>query len=215
MHPIEQEVEHVRSIKGLVKELLEERPREYDAFSTLDNNLAALAARVTKLEALNMYYYCTAYRSEDQNIPNNVNTDILFDSTIFPQIGNMHNDGVIDNEKMYIRRDGVYIITGGVRWEPNVTGKRTLAIDLYGLAGAKGLINITVRNGITPDDRQAIAGIRHLSVGDYLTLRVRQASGGDLLVTSGSLHPNFSVVEIRADLTPDQLGLLNPTELTS
>lgn len=207
----EQRVDLVRSIKQLIQEIRGSKPREFDAYSILDSNVLELEERIRKLEALNLYYYTTAYRTTDQSIPNNTTTNINFDATDFPQIGNMH-DNTANNDKIYCRRDGVYIIAGGIHWEADVNGYRLCVIDHYGPAGFKGSMNVLGNTGNSPQDWQVVNAIRYMSVDDYVVLRAQQTSGGALNVLTS---PHLSMVEIRQDLDPSEYGLLNPTELTS
>ena len=200
----------MKNSKPFIQILRDEQPELYQAFVVADDNIRELLARITKLEERNLRYFCRAKHSTTQVIPNNATTTVNLNTTDYPQFGNMH-DNTANNDKIYIRRDGVYYITANVVFDVNATGIRQANIAL-------------TRNGATTAiavDRDAafatLGGILNPATmyycreGDYIQLQVFQNSGGNLdLLQVSDYSPTLLVSERREDLYPFQYGLLNP-----
>lgn len=108
-----------------------------------------------------------------------------------------------NNERLTCQTAGVYLVVGLVSWAANATGNRGVRI---------------VKNGsdvIAEDYHQALASggfiqgvkcIQQMEVGDYVTLVVKQDSGGALDVTgSNAFSPEFMMQRL-ADLPVEPAG---------
>lgn len=200
-----------RNVLNLILPIKDKAPKEFEIFKILDNNINELLARVVKLEARNMRYYCRAYRATDQSIPDNTNTFINFTNTDYPQFGNMH-DNTNNNDGIYIRRTGVYYLGGAVVFASSAGGgSRLLAIDI--IRGGTTFSPVAPTIQVTPAGTQRLNCFTayYLYVDDIVKLRVLQTSGGPLdVLFSGTDTPHLVVSERMEDLSPDQYGLLNP-----
>lgn len=88
--------------------------------------------------------------------------------------------------------DGMYVVSGNVRWDTNLVGGRGLRIDVNATVIAYVLDNVS--GGFTV---QSVSSIYKLSVGDLLHLGVLQSSGGNLnVLTAANYSPEFSMVRV-------------------
>lgn len=201
----------LKGLLNLIAVIKDKQPKEYEAFKLLDININELLVRVEKLEARNMRYYCYAYRGSDQTIANNTPTFINFTGTVYPQFGNMH-DNTNNNDGIYIRRNGVYYLSGAVVFASSAGGgNRLLAIDI--IRGGTTITPVAPTITVTPAGTQRLncSTMYYLYVDDIVKLRVLQTSGGPLDVSFFSTDtPNLIVSERMEDLDPSQYGLLNP-----
>lgn len=204
----------MKSIKSLIEELnLLRNSWEFKSLSLIDEHITALESRVRGLEAKNMRYYAKAWRSTAQLIPQNVVTLVQFNSTLYPQFGNMH-DNINVPERIYIRRTGVYYIYACVQWEANAVGSlREITIqkisngvitELSGQSGAPAGANIL---------HQSLPAFDYLYEGDYIALTAfTNGPVGGLNIESHEGHsPVLAVSERLEDLNPSEYGLLNPS----
>lgn len=203
----------MKSIKGLIQGLkIEERADEFNAFKIMDDNFQTVQERLDALEKRNLKYFCAVHRTTVQVIPQNVKTNIEFDFTEHPQFGNMH-DNANTNERVYIRRNGVYHISGGLQFEGSSAGTiRELAIVLVRGLNTYELTDEThgPLTGNAPL-HMSIATSFYLYTGDYITLAATHDVAGGLDVEVDYPHsPCLRVAERMEDLSPDEYGLLDP-----
>jgi hypothetical protein len=205
----------MQSIKSLIQELnTKEQSKLFNAFKILDDNNQELLNRIKAIEKRNLKYYCRVGRGSNQDIPDNAYTAINFDITDYPQFGNMH-DNVRDNEKIFVRRTGVYHLSAGVSLESDTAGtERRLAIAVNGVRICETNYIVHALN-IGP--RLSVSTNAYLYENDNVTALLYQNSGGILvnvfvagLVGRISFMPHLVVTERREDLDPSQYGLLNP-----
>lgn len=202
----------MKSIKSLIQELnLLRGTWEFKAMSLVDEHITELESRVRNLEARNMKYFCKAIRTTVQTIPIGVLTNINFDSTVYPEFGNMYNN--VNPARIWIRRSGVYCMFACVQFEAsNVGTYREIEIDRV----RNGVIGSIVGHSSGPAGGTAalhlsVAAVDYLYEGDYLTLAVLHNANPDLDIEAHGEHsPVLAVSERMEDLDPTQYGLLNP-----
>jgi len=205
----------MKSIRDLVIEIKTERPKEFNAFNIIDDNIKDLLSRVEALEKRNLQYYSYAYSNNNQSLTTGVVTPINLELTQFPQLGNMH-DNVNDNDKIFIRRNGIYVVSGISRIAANATGQRQIIIQLIRSGATFRVANSQILPNAAYDSTLSACGIQYLYVGDYLQLCLYQDSGGPLnsLAVPANIMPRLVVMERKEDLDPSQYGLLNPDSNT-
>lgn len=147
---------------------------------------------------LTRFYYrgfCQVTRSAALAIAHSAYTTIAFDVTNYdlnrPNETPMH-DNAVNNDRVYIRLAGVYLITANVVWAGNKTGFRLLYLARNGANIA--LDRLLPLDGA--DTSQQITTQRKLSVGDYITAYVHQTSGGNLNIQQGAYSPLLSLALI-------------------
>lgn len=103
------------------------------------------------------------------------------------------HDNVTNNSRYTCRYPGWYLISGGISWASNATGRRGSRYAVNGSAyNASGvLINASAAVGLTyPTD----ANLVYLTVGDFVELQAFQDSGGSLnTVASNESAARFCV----------------------
>ncbi|MCC7130904.1 MAG: hypothetical protein IT297_10960 [Anaerolineae bacterium] len=151
-------------------------------------------SRSEAYDLVRFYYrgFCQATRTTAFKVAHNNYTPVPLDADNYdlvrPNASPMHNPAV-NNERVYARRDGVYLIAAHAVWASNATGVRVIYI---------------ARNGanIAADRRAALSGydtaqqvstMRYLNAGDYVTLYAFQNSGGDLNLLQAAYTPVLSV----------------------
>lgn len=209
----------MKSIQELIqqinKEESKERKREYDTFRQLDDNILELNDRIINLEKKNLKYFCRAYKEADHSAPTGIST-VPLDKTEHPQFGNMHSN-TIENTKIWIRRDGVYHISGGVVFAASAAGSvRGVLIRLTSSRGVFYIASLQMPPLAAPAQPSPEAGTSYyLYEGDYLELQVNQNTGVNLDVLAlYARSPFLSVTERMEDLDPSQFGLLDPNANT-
>jgi len=114
---------------------------------------------------------------------------LTWDTTIYDTAG-FYNPAQPD--LLTIPQDGVYAISGGVRWATNTLGTRFMAICINGAGGNCNVdTNIAVSQYATNDDpgigtprltQQSTTTQAKLAAGDVVQVVVVQNTGGDLSV---------------------------------
>jgi hypothetical protein len=197
----------MKSAKSLIQELnTKDQGKIFNALVIIDNNTQELLNRIKALEIRNMMYYVVVTHSVNQNIA--TGAALVFNTTIYPQFGNMH-DNTNNNDKVFIRRDGVYHINAGAVLGANAGGTfRTLAIALtrngatINIAGSETLvanINLGLNAGIS----------YYCYVGDYIQVSLIHDIPGNLVVLTNAMT-FLSVTERMEDLYPIDYGNFDP-----
>lgn len=204
----------MKSIKSLIQELnILRNTWEFKSLSLVDEHIAALEDRVNNIEKRNMRYFCRAYSSAVQAIPNGVLTAINFEKTEHPQFGNMH-DNTVQPSRIYIRRNGVYYISTGTHLSLSAAGTyREISISLI-----RGGVVSTLAGQSSPPLGAAGAflhlhtsTIYYLYIGDIIsTTVIHNVAAGLDTVPEYPHSPYLAVSERMEDLDPSQYGLLNP-----
>jgi len=125
---------------------------------------------------------CRLRNSADEATVNNTLEYLDFDTESYDTDG-MH-EGVTNPSRITIKTAGVYAFGAVVKWEANATGQRLVLLYM----NRTTLIDVDERDA-TPNGRPSylrIASTREFAVTDYIEVRVRQTSGGDLNVESAS-----------------------------
>lgn len=139
--------------------------------------------------------FCQVTRSAVLSVAHNAYTTIAFDATNYdlnrPNGSPMH-DNAVNNERVYIRLAGIYLITANIVWAGNKTGLRMLYLARNGANIA--LDRLLPLDGA--DTSQQITAHRKLNAGDYITAYVHQTSGGSLNIQQGAYSPLLSLALI-------------------
>lgn len=205
----------MKSIKALIQELnVLRNTNEYKSLSLIDEHIKGLEDRVGNIEKRNMRYFVRAYNTAIQTIPGGgVVTALTFNSTEHPQFGNMHSN-TITPAQFFIRRDGVYYMSGGVHMAVSNAGTyREIHVGLV-----RNGVTVTLAGQTSPPLGAAgaflhlhISSIHYLYRDDvvFLAMSHNVAAGLDT-VPEYPHSPYFAVSERMEDLDPSQYGLLNP-----
>lgn len=210
----------MKSIKSLIEELnLLRNSWEYKSLSLVDEHMTLLENRINNIEKRSMRYFCSARATIVQTIPTGVATAVTFNTTEYPQFGNMH-DNVRDNDKVFIRRNGVYSISCGFMFELGVGAPVHNEIMLLGLFrnGVQYYIGIDqYHQGHPVYYRSMDVAIDYYCYEmDILQMFVYHDTGVMPLdsYVGNPLHRSvyLSASERMEDLNPSQYGLLNPEQ---
>ena len=90
--------------------------------------------------------------------------------------------------------DGIYVITGSVRWATSAVGRRALAVFL----NATTYIVVQTEAGLDAENiDQSVTTTYKLNAADFVELLGYQSSGGNLnILSSGNFSPEFSMVRV-------------------
>jgi hypothetical protein len=121
-----------------------------------------------------------AYRIANFTVSSNPSgfNDVPFDTEVFDSGGLFDLAGA--PTKMTAPRDGVYVITGGARWEANGTGTRSVFLQVNDTSGSGFLAQDTRTADATVPSRQSVSAVARLAAGDYVQTVVQQTSGANL-----------------------------------
>jgi hypothetical protein len=111
-----------------------------------------------------------------QSIPNAAFTDAVFQEEIYDTDA-MFNPAAHD--RITIRTDGVYALTGAVRWDADAAGVRTVGLVPNDLGFAFLAADTSASTGGTAT-RQNVSTVTRLQDGDFIQLTVQQNSGDNL-----------------------------------
>lgn len=147
-------------------------------------------------------YGCVLNRTAAQSIADATDTAITFPSgSVTEELDSdgLHS-GVTNSARITIPSGGGgwYAIGGNVRWETNATGVRVLWVEYNGSAGSGTAIteSRTAASGSTTQTSQLVSTVYLLTAGDYVTLNVRQTSGGAKDVQSSGFSARFYAVRL-------------------
>jgi hypothetical protein len=128
------------------------------------------------------------YNSGALTITTATTTTLTFDSERF-DLGGLHSTSS-NTARLTAPVDGVYAIFGHIRWDNNATGVRELIVRLNGAT----IIAAEKDDAAGEAMGQSLATLYQLAAGDYVELRARQTSGGNLNVTAtGNYSPEFGM----------------------
>lgn len=131
--------------------------------------------------------------SSDLVIPTDSNTNLTFNTELF-DTDSIH-DLAINSERLTCKTAGKYMIFGNVSFDSaSNVGSRELHLVLNNSTTIAVNVTSAISGGWTSI---FINTVYALNVGDYITLRVRQTSGGDLNIkTSNEFSPHFGMVKV-------------------
>lgn len=136
--------------------------------------------------------FCQVTRSTVLKVAHNSYTAVPFDVDNYdlgrPNAVEMHNPAA-NNDRLYARRDGVYLIAAQAVWANNASGVRVIYLARNG-ANIAADRQLALSGYETP---QNIVTMRYLNAGDYVSLYVFQNSGGDLNLQQAAYTPVLSV----------------------
>lgn len=147
-------------------------------------------ALATDLHSLGHVPAVRVYRDSAQTIPNDTNTGITFNLERFDN-DEIHSTTALTG-RLYAVVSGVYLIIGQVPWTANATGRRIVWV----------LLNSTTNIGehsLSPGTFamvMPVVTLYSLTAGDYVDLFVKQISGGNLDVLTGSEFMMAKVAEV-------------------
>lgn len=133
-------------------------------------------------------------RSTNKTIANDTVTVIDFDTEQYDTGGNSafgatgstaFHDNATNNSRLTAPVNGIYYIAARARWAASAVGRRELILLLNGATNIAVDIVEPVSEAAQPT-RQGVTTDYYLAVGDYVEVRVRQTSGGDLVLQSSS-----------------------------
>ena len=137
---------------------------------------------------------CIVRRASDQSIADSADTDIDFlaGATVEVDTHGMFDTGASD--RLTVKRAGVHMIAGSVRWASSGVGKRHIWIASGGNTYVYDAIDASVGN-----DQMSTACIVDCTLGDIIQLFVRQTSTGALDVTAtANYSPRLSATWLRS-----------------
>lgn len=132
------------------------------------------------------------YHNANQTITTGVNTILAFNSERY-DTDTIHNN-ITNNSRLTCKTAGKYILIAVIRWAGNATSTRSILLRHNGSL----LIGVHSMQGFTGDDNSEIAAtIYDLAINDYVEVRARQNSGGNLNVNSqNAITPEFMMQRI-------------------
>lgn len=117
---------------------------------------------------------------------------LTFDSERY-DTGDFHSTAS-NTDRLTIPTDGLYAIGGSVQFASNATGYRQVEILLNASSAIGGVVHQAVNGAVTVVNTSTE---HQLAAGDFVTLRVTQASGGALnVVATGDYSPEFWIHRI-------------------
>lgn len=130
-------------------------------------------------------------RSTAQTIPNNTEVDVSFN------VKKWDYDNMVDLSnyptRLTCKTAGLYLLTGFLVYNSNVTGRRVIGIKVNGSIYAVSISQMPVTDAGLGTN-VGCACLYFLNVNDYVTLIAKQASGGDLDLLAG--YPLLCAVRI-------------------
>lgn len=178
----------------------------FSALLELDENVSKLDERVNLIEKRNLQYFATVQNSANQTLVNNA--EVAFNLTVYPQYGNMH-DNTRDNGAIFIRREGVYHICGGIAVTASASGTyRGIVLRVIRDGSA-----INIASSLVPNTNVGIALSATRSyycyMHDYIDMIVQHDVGGGVEILTGA-RTYLSVAERMEELHPNDYGSLDP-----
>ena len=117
-----------------------------------------------------------------QNVTNGATQKMVFDSTIYDSYAARAEGAMADvsNDKIIIRKTGLYLVSASAQWTNNAVGYRSLGIRRA--AGAALIKRITQdANAVAGlDTSQTLTDVVLLNSGDEIEVTVLQTSGAGL-----------------------------------
>lgn len=202
MKSISQLIQHL----GIKKDF--ESKQLFNALKLMDNNVIFLNSKIRNIEKRNLQYFCNVQNSATQSLTNN--SVVGFNTTIYPQFGNMHDDSV-ENTRIYIRRAGVYQISGGVIFSASALGTyRAIVIRVTRDGSAANIAGAQVPN---TNVNIILNGARsyYLYENDFVDMIVQHDAGAGIDITSAA-RTYLSVSERMEELSPSNYGSIDPDE---
>jgi hypothetical protein len=152
-----------------------------DNVSTLQSNVSTFQSNVSEIQ--NSFGKSAGInRSTNQTVPNNTETEVSFD------VKKWDYDNMVDlttyPTRLTCKTAGLYLLTGFLSYNANITGRRVIWIQVNGSTTAVNISQMAVTDsGIGTN--MGCACLYFLNVNDYVTLKAKQASGGDLTLLAG------------------------------
>jgi len=132
------------------------------------------------------------YADAAQEIADDTTTTLTFNQETFKTVDGMHSNSQ-DNERLISPSDGKYLVLGQVEWQDSTSGSRWMQI--VDQAGATvttvGCATVTATSFTMG---QTIAALVDIDEDDWVSLIVRQNSGGAL--DTGTPRTTFAMMKI-------------------
>ena len=128
---------------------------------------------------------CQVYRTTNLSAGNGVTTSITYDSEVLDTDGFHSTSTNTDRLTVPTGKGGKYLINAQISWAGNATGARELRLHKFTPSETTACII-----GNYPSNASAflqqLTWIQDLAAGDYVVIKVEQASGGSLNVTGSA-----------------------------
>lgn len=132
------------------------------------------------------------YRNANQLIPDSAWTMVSFNAQRWDVPDNDQWVLAPNPTRLTCQWDGIYVITGNVSWEANVTGIRMVRIVVN---DAVDVARTQAQNLMLNAMQQIVTTTYKLVAGDFVELAVYQSSGGNLnVLTAADYSAEFSMV---------------------
>jgi hypothetical protein len=140
-----------------------------------------------------------AFTTNVINVPNNtLLTGVPLDQERF-DTANMH-DNAVNNTRLTVPRDGIYLVSAHVSWWNNPTGIRELNIAAYKGSTFSRIGSSRIEAASTYHTAQSVTSVDRFSTSDYVEMEVRQESGGPgALQVSNEDSPYFAMAWLGPD----------------
>lgn len=138
---------------------------------------------------------CSLWKSGNQTISNNVDTNITFNNEEVDTHG--FHSTTTDTDRITIPAGyaGKYLLVSQMYFNANNTGIRRSEFLKNGGYFARGtMVQAATGNALF----LSVTAFADLAVSDYVTCSVRQSSGGDLDVTGGQENIRFAAIYLGA-----------------
>lgn len=119
--------------------------------------------------------------STAQTIADSSQTTLTWNTELWDTDG-IHNG--TNPTRLTCKTAGKYLVWCNVLWESNATGYREIFLDKNGGSGNEPYCRVNAINGV--ENAHVCMAIFDLGVNDYVEARVKQTSGGNLLVSTVS-----------------------------
>lgn len=137
------------------------------------------------------------YNSANQNVTNNSETDLTFDSERFDTDA-FHSTSSNTN-RLTAPTSGYYLIGGSVQWDTNATNSRALGIRYNGTGNYLTLAH-SASTGAASQGRMSVSTLYFLNATEYVTLTAYQDSGTTRTVNNAYLSsPEFWISRVAAN----------------
>jgi hypothetical protein len=169
------------------------KPNSIGSGRVVDNSLQSVdvANRAITPAKIGTLPASRVVKTSGQSVPSNDTTftPLSFAGESFDTM-NLH-DNALTNSRLRAPVGGIYQVSAGIRWAPNSSGDRTLAIGVNGACSSDSDCLAMSEGGPNPvpgrGTQQAVSDLVKLSPGDFVEGFAQQTSGGNLLAAA---HPS-------------------------
>jgi hypothetical protein len=152
---------------------------------TADTTVSPYKVKWATVSSSPTFVGCQVYRTTNLSTSNGTTTSITYDSEVLDTDG--FHSTVTNTDRLTVPtgKGGKYLINAQISWAGNTTGARELRLHKFTPSETTACIV-----GNYPSNASAflqqLTWIQDLTAGDYLVVKVEQASGGSLNVTGSA-----------------------------